>query len=116
NLLIADADNNRIRRVTPAGIITTIAGNGLTGSAGDNGLAVDAALSSPSDVAVAGAGDIYIADTNVSRIRRVNPGGFIVTYAGSGNSGFSGDGGLAGAARLSFPSGVAVDSAANLFI
>ena len=116
NLFIADRANHRIRRVDPAGTITTIAGTGERGYSGDGGPADQARLDSPVGVAVDGAGNLFIADTFNQRIRRVDPAGIITTIAGTGGFGFSGDGGPADQARLAFPVGVAVDGAGNLFI
>ena len=92
-LYIADTYNNRIRRVGVDGKISTVAGNGTSGFSGDGGPASSAQLSSPSGVAVAGDGTLYIADTFNSRIRRVGVDGKISTVAGNGTSDFSGDGG-----------------------
>ena len=116
NLYIADASNHRIRRVDPSGSITTIAGTGERGFAGDGGPATQAQLAFPTDVAVDGAGNLYIADAGNHRIRRVDPSGSITTIAGTGERGFAGDGGPATQARLYDPSGVAVDRAGNLYI
>ena len=121
NLYIADSDNNRIRRVDVSGTITTVAGTGTGGYNGDGGPAVSAQLFSPRGVAVDDAGNLYIADSDNNRIRRVDPSGTITTIAGSGQTGryaggYSGDGGLAVSARLNRPRGIAVDSAGNLFI
>ncbi len=105
--------------VTPGAIITTIAGNyGLGGSYSGNGaLAANAGLSNPSDVAVNAVGDVFIADTYNNVIREVNhANGVITTVAGNGNSGYSGNGGPATSAELNDPTGVAVDSAGDLFI
>jgi uncharacterized protein (TIGR03437 family) len=116
NLYIADYQNKRIRKVTPAGVITTVAGNGAYKCSGDGGPATAASLYSPMDVAVDAAGNLYIADQRNSRIRKVTPGGTITTVAGNGVQGYSGDGGPATAASLRRPSGVALDAAANLYI
>ena len=116
NLYIADSANNRIRRVDAFGAITTVAGTGESGYSGDGGPAVEAALNNPADVAVDSAGNLYIADLYNSRIRRVNRLGIITTVAGTGESGYSGDGGPANQARLFGPTGLAVDSAGNLYI
>ena len=117
NLYIADDDNYRIRRVDAAtGIITTVAGGGSSGSIGDGGLATAASLGETSSVAVDAGGNIYIADSN-SRIRMVDAAtGIITTVAGGGSSASIGDGGPATDAQLSYPSGVSVDSAGNLYI
>jgi sugar lactone lactonase YvrE len=114
NLYIADTSNQRIRKVS-GGTITTIAGNGIFGFSGDGGPATSASLGTPMGVAVDAAGNLYIADTGNARIRKVS-GGTITTVAGNGVLGFSGDGGPATSASLSEPNGVAVDSAANLYI
>ena len=102
----------RIRKVS-GGVITTVAGNGTKGFSGDNGPATSAQLSGDNAVAADSAGNLYIADNN--RIRKVS-GGVITTVAGNGTLGFSGDNGLATSAQLSYPSGVAVDSAGDLYI
>jgi uncharacterized repeat protein (TIGR01451 family) len=116
NLYIADMSNNRIRKITPGGVISTVAGTGVSGFSGDGGAASSAQLSGPGGVAVDAAGNLYIADSFNNRIRRVNPAGIITTVAGTGLAGFAGDGGLATSARLSFPTGLVLDSAGNLFI
>ncbi|MDN3513168.1 MAG: carboxypeptidase regulatory-like domain-containing protein [Candidatus Brocadia sp.] len=115
-LYIADTSNNRIRRVGPDGIITTVAGTGIPGFSGDGGLATQAQISGAYGVAVGSDGSLYIADHGNSRIRRVGPDGIITTVAGNGTSGFGGDGGLATQARLSYPSGVAVGFDGSLYI
>ena len=116
NLYIADQNNDRIRKVDSAGNITTVAGDGTTGFGGDGGAAVAAQLNLPHSVAVDGAGNLYIADWGNHRIRKVDSAGVITTVAGSGTAGFGGDGGAAVAARLSLPTGVAVDGSGNLYI
>ncbi len=116
NLYIADSGNNRIRRVTAAGIISTIAGNGTPGFSGDGGAATAAQLNYPWGLGVDSAGNVYIADSGNNRIRRVTAAGIISTIAGNGTLGFSGDGGSATAAQLNFPWGVGVDSAGNVYI
>ena len=116
NLYIADTGNGRIRKVDSTGTITTIAGTGEFGFSGDGGPAVEAELYDPAGVAVDSAGNLYIADTGNQRIRKIDSTGTITTIAGTGEYGFSGDGGPAAVARLAFPNGVAVDSAGNLYI
>ena len=115
NLYIADTGNNRIRLVTPAGSISTVAGNGLPGSTGDGGLARDAQLGSPAGVAVDGAGSLYVAD-GAARVRKVYASGFINTIAGTAVRGYAGDGGPAAGAMLNGPSAVALDATGNVYI
>jgi sugar lactone lactonase YvrE len=95
NLFIADGGNHRIRKVTPAGIISTVAGNGVAGFSGDGGLAVDARLNAPSAIAVSTSGQIYISDLANRRIRVVTSGGLILPFAGKDTIAISGDGGPA---------------------
>ncbi len=116
NLYIADAGNNRIRKVDAAGVITTVAGDGTFGYGGDGGAAVAAQLSSPYGVAPDGLGNLYIADRNNNRIRKVDAAGAITTVAGDGTFGSGGDGGAATQAQLNYPSGVALAAAGNLYI
>ncbi len=116
NLYIADFARDRIRKVNASGVISTIAGTGTAGFGGDGGSAASARLNSPAGVAVDSAGNLFIADYGNNRIRKVSPNGAINTVAGNGVTGFYGDGGAATSARLDKPSGVAVDSAGNLFI
>jgi hypothetical protein len=87
NLYLADSGNNRIRKVTPADVISTVAGTGVAGSTGDGGQATAARLRNPYDVAVAGNGTIYIADRGNHKIRKVTPAGVISTVAGTGSAG-----------------------------
>jgi hypothetical protein len=105
--LIADSDNNRIRRVTAAGIISTVAGTGTSGFGGDGGSATSAAMNSPFGVAPVSDGGFLIADADNRRVRRVSAAGTITTVAGTGTSGFSGDGGPATSARITAPYNVA---------
>lgn len=116
NLYIADAQNNRIRKVDASGRIATVAGTGGTLILGDGGQAISANLYSPSDVAIGAAGVLYIVDSGHSRIRKIDTNGIITTIAGNGNAGYSGDGGAAVEAALNVPLGMAADSAGNLYI
>jgi uncharacterized protein (TIGR03437 family) len=116
NVFIADTDNHRVRKISPSGIITTVAGNGTPGFSGDGGPAASAELRLPKAVALDNAGNLFIADTYNHRVRKISPGGIITTVAGNGTPGFSGDGGPATNAELSQPSSVAVDDAETLFI
>ena len=116
NLYIADAGNDRVRRVDTAGIITTIAGVGENSYSGDGGHALSALLNYPAGVAVDDSGILYIADTGNHRIRRVDTAGIITTIAGTGEAGFGGDGGPAVEALLNSPRGITVDGTGNLFI
>jgi uncharacterized protein (TIGR03437 family) len=115
NLYIADYYNSRIRKVSN-GVITTVAGNGTSSAfSGDDGPATSAALTGPNGVAVDAGGNLYISEVGNNRIRKVS-NGVITTVAGNGARGFSGDNGPATSAQLAEPSGVAVDSAGNLYI
>jgi uncharacterized protein (TIGR03437 family) len=116
NLFIADTGNRRIRRVSPGGIIVTVAGSGDCCLSGDGGPAVNTQLRTPFGVSVDASGNLFIADEYDQRVRRVSTDGIISTVAGTGTAGFSGDGGPGASAQLSYPTGVAVDSAGNLFI
>ncbi|MAG34768.1 MAG: hypothetical protein CL878_00740 [Dehalococcoidia bacterium] len=112
----ADWDNHRVRRIAPDGVISTIAGTGKGGDAGDGGPATRAELRLPFGLALGGDGSLYIADTWNSRIRRIAQDGTISTVAGTGTWAASGDGGLAVEAQLGFPHGVAVGPDGNIWI
>ena len=135
-MYIADSSNYRIRKVTiSTGIITTFAGTGTFSYSGDNGPATSAAVSDPSDVALDSAGisyvnslvillkfllfllylgNVYIADSNNHRIRKVTVStGIITTFAGTGTQGYSGDNGPATSAALYWVTGIAVDSSGS---
>lgn len=116
NLFIADALNNRVRKVTAAGVISTVAGNGEAGLSGDGGAATEARLREPRGVAVDGDGNLYIADTGNHAVRKVSASGAIHTIAGTGAAGMEGDGGPATAAQLNAPWGVALDGSGNLYV
>jgi sugar lactone lactonase YvrE len=117
NLLIADVGNRIIRSVAPNGIITTIAGTpGVYGYSGDGGQATAAQLGAPAGMCVDAAGNIYFADPGKNVIRKIHTDGIITTIAGNGNSGYSGDGGQATAAKLNSPYDVCVDASGNLYV
>ncbi|MFB3776161.1 MAG: hypothetical protein ACE141_01085 [Bryobacteraceae bacterium] len=116
NLYIADSNNSRVRKVTTAGIISTVAGNGVHGSAGDGGAATSAALNYPQGVAFDSTGNLYIADTTNGLVRKVDKDGIITTVAGIRALGFYGDGGPATSAMLNYPKSVALDADGNMFI
>jgi RHS repeat-associated protein len=120
NLYIADTHNHRIRKVDVNGIITTVAGSGPSGSSGggfsgDGGLATEAMLRYPADVAVDKAGNLFIADGQ-GRVRKVDPSGIITTVAGNGTSSYAGDGVLATETGLYSIEKVEVDAAGNLYV
>ena len=117
DVFVVDDYNCRIRKVSPAGTITTVVGKGYSGTAsGDGGAATNATLCWPTGVAVDAFGELFIADCSNNRVREVNSAGIITTVAGNGTSGYSGDGGVATNASLAYPWGVAADAAGNLFI
>jgi hypothetical protein len=92
NLYVADTGNSAIRKVSPLGVITTIAGNGLPGYSGDGGSGTNALLNQPSGLATDNAGNIYVADTNNYRVRMISTSGTITTFAGNGTRGYTGEG------------------------
>ena len=116
NLYVADYDNNRIRKVATNGIIITVAGKNNRGYSGDGGAATNASLQNPSAVAFDASGNLYIADTLNCRIRKVGTNRIIITVAGNGSYGYSGDGGAATNAGLYYPVAVVFDSLGNLYI
>jgi YD repeat-containing protein len=118
NIYIADTFNNRVRKVDPNGIITTVAGTGIRGSGGDRGPAVDAEFEYPFDVDVDSDGNLYIADHLSCRVRKVDTSGIISTVAGRGarDCGYSGDGGAAIDAQLFYVNSIKIDAEGNLYI
>jgi uncharacterized protein (TIGR03437 family) len=115
-IYVADTDNHVIRKLSPSGIITTVAGNGKQGYSGDNGPATSAMLSAPLGVSPDGAGGLFVADTSNQRVRRIRPDGVISTYAGSGGKGFGGDGGAPASALFNDPTALTLDTAGRLYI
>ncbi|HEY3837554.1 MAG TPA: putative Ig domain-containing protein [Bryobacteraceae bacterium] len=116
NVYIADSFNQRIRKVTPDGNITTVAGNGTCCFSGNNVPAIQAQLHQPESIAVDGAGNLYIADLGNNIIRKVTPAGIIVTVAGTGSNGYGGDNGPATSAQLQIAWAVAADAAGNFYL
>ncbi len=109
-------DGVRIRRVAPSGTIATVAGNGTQGYSGDGGPAVNAQFGYPGAIAADRMGNLFVADLGSNSVRKISSTGIVLTVAGNGIAGFSGDGGPATKAQLSAPSGLAVDDAGNLYI
>jgi uncharacterized protein (TIGR03437 family) len=116
NVFIADSGNHRVRKVSPAGVITTIAGSGQRGFSGDGAAATLASLNSPTAVAVDRAGNVFISDTLNHRVRKVSPAGIITTFVGSGNSLQDPVSGPATQSSVPNPAGIAADAAGNLYI
>ena len=116
SILIADANNNRVRKVAPNGTISTVAGTGAAGFFGDDGAATSATLSFPFDIAVAPDDSYLIADLDNHRVRRVSPAGIITTFAGTATAGLDGDGGAAKDAQLNKPAGVAFTADGGVLI
>lgn len=117
DVLFSDDLNNRIREISPGGIITTIAGNGSYWFAGDGGPATQAGIGYPEGLAIDAPGNIYVVDNSNNRIRKIDTSGTITTIAGVGNSAcsFGGDGGPATLAQLCYPDSVAVDASGSVY-
>lgn len=113
---VADQTNFRIRKISPSGVITTIGGTGVYGYSGDGGSATSAMISGPYDICLDRLGNVYFADNANNRVRKISTAGIMTTVAGTGVAGFTGDGGLATAAKLNSPGGVVVDSIGNIYI
>lgn len=116
NVYIADKGNNRIRMVDGSGTITTYAGTGTAGFFGDGGAATAAQMHNPDAVAIDPSGNLYIADLTNDRIRKVNTGGVMSTFAGNGTKGYSGDGGPATAAEIYYCYALGTDASGNVYI
>jgi hypothetical protein len=116
SVLVADFQNHRVRRITPGGAITTVAGTGTAGFSGDGGPATGARLNYPTDVDATADGGFLIADLGNRRVRKVSPTGTIATVAGNGEEGSSGNGGPATSARLVAPAGVAATPVGGFLI
>jgi sugar lactone lactonase YvrE/uncharacterized protein YjdB len=116
NLYISDRSNERIRKVNTSGIISSIAGNGFPGFSGDGGPATLAQFQEPSGIALDASGNIYVADHDNARIRKISTSGTISTVAGTSSTGYSGDGVPAVTAALSLIYGVTVDASGSIFI
>ncbi len=115
NLLFADSGNGRLRAISPAGVLRSVAGRGFLGDAGDGGQATGADFNLLRGVAADSRGNIYISDSNSHRVRRISPDGIISPFAGTGTSGYSGDGGPAVTARIANPGDVAVGPNNEIF-
>lgn len=116
NIYIADISDNRIRKISATGIVTTLAGTGVAGFGGDGGPASSARVNSPLGMALDSAGHLYFSDAGNGRIRKIDTSGIITTVTGTGTHGFSGDGGPATSAQIFSASAVLVDPQDNLYI
>jgi sugar lactone lactonase YvrE len=112
NVFVADTNNNRIRKITPDGVVTTLAGTGGSGST--NGVASTATFNNPQGVAVDGSNNIYVADTGNNLIRKVTAAGLVITLAGSGSGSVLDGPGLL--AKFNQPIGIAVDSSGKIYV
>ena len=116
NIFVADLENNRIRKITRDGLVTTVAGTGVPGYSGDGGPAIKAELNAPWGILIDKEDNLLIADSNNDVIRKVGSDGIIHTIAGNGEEGYDGDGGPARAAKLNTPQSLAVDAAGRIYI
>jgi sugar lactone lactonase YvrE len=116
NLYIGDSTDQRIRKVDPSGVISTIAGTGEEGFSGDGAKATEAQINAPENLTVDTAGNVYFADAENNRIRRIAPDGTITTIAGTGEAGFAGDNGPAAQAQFDYPGDLYLDKDGNLLI
>jgi uncharacterized protein YjdB len=116
NILVTDYNAHRVRQITPGGIISTIIGTGIAGSTGDGGPATNARVSGPAGICEDASGNIYVAEQNGCRVRKINTSGVISTICGNGVCSSSGDGLPATAARVNGPTNVVTDAAGNIYI
>jgi sugar lactone lactonase YvrE len=116
NLIIGDINNNRIRKVSSGGVISTIVGTGIMGHSGDGGPATAANISGPNGVFVTPDNTLYFVQAFDARIRKVSPSGIISTLAGTGTVGFSGDGGPATSAQFKVPQDIVLDACGNIYV
>ena len=114
NIFISDNQNYRVRKISPSGIITTVAGTGTYGFTGDRGAATAARIGRPEGLCIDATGNLYLADRDNQRIRKISPSGIITTVAGGGT--VTGDGGAATSAVLNYPYGVGVDATGKIYI
>ncbi|SNQ50252.1 Gluconolactonase family protein,protein kinase family protein (fragment) [Frankia canadensis] len=115
NIYVGDAKNNRIRKITPTGVITTIAGTGTAGFGGDGGPATAAQINSAEKVTVGPDGSVYLSDYENHRIRKIDPSGIISTYVGTGVAGYTGAGGPATQAKIDGPNDLTMTSDGTLY-
>ena len=116
NVYFSDQNNARVRKISPSGIVITVAGNGRPGYSGDSGPAAGASFDAPAGLALDTSGDLYVADSRNSAVRKISPEGVTTAFAGTGKPGYGGDGGPATSALLNGPTGLALDSHGNLYI
>ncbi len=116
NVYIADWGNHRVRKINTSGIITTIAGTGTAGYGGDGAAATLALLNLPNGVAFDAVGNLYVAEQGGHRVRKISTTGIITTVAGTGSSGYTGDGSAATLAKLNTPGNCVIDAAGNIYI
>ncbi|MBS1652265.1 MAG: hypothetical protein JSU07_09675 [Bacteroidetes bacterium] len=116
NVLIAEHFSNMVRCVKSNDIISIVSGNGKAGNSDDNSSAKNSPLNLPSAVAVDALGNVYVAEWNSNKIRKIDTKGILTTIAGTGNAGYSGNGGPATSANISSPSGIAIDGQGNIYI
>ena len=116
NVYVADLGNQRVRRIGTDGVIVTIAGTGRKASSPDGAAPLDTSLLSPRNVAVDAASNLYIAEFEGHRVRKLTPGGKLTTVAGTGVAGWSGDGNRATVAQINYPAGMAFDRAGALYV